>query len=45
MGLVINKAKKETVADYIFGAGIIGIWHRGQANNALIKEDVPLKNQ
>lgn len=25
MGLVINKAKKETVADYIFGAGIIGI--------------------
>jgi len=25
MGFVINKAKKETVADYIFGAGIIGI--------------------
>ncbi len=25
MGLVINKAKKETVADYFFGAGIIGI--------------------
>ena len=25
MKLVINKAKKETVSDYIFGAGIIGI--------------------